>query len=519
MAKLSRRDLIATLAASAGLLATKANANCDVWRDAVGSTRTKSYQCKVNGGQTLTSTFLRVSDVMFDSAGGALLPGELGEVQSLVQGHTLIETPALETFIDLFERHSIPFESNSIYLEYDLRDGRGENWLTSDSVGGVDASRWRTLGTWNELHVDEDLPAFPIPDLLRQAIRNYATDNTGNNGSLGLFKYADREDFRDLDQRKQEYVDLWRRSIDFDYPTYDFRQLDLLDDLDAGSVDGFLPIIFSPNLYGVGCGSAAFGAHYIPPALYVDLMVCRNDGTEVVEVEDLFGSVDLTSRLRAYDPTTPPGAERFGLAPLTLAPGESFLVVQRLLFRARSSSTYVGPEPIVQQPAIYGATHLPKGVVVGGEAIAFEGRSHNALVLASYAGENSCPYLESWCPNAQEWIEHGKILTENDSPGKAGSDTRSFRDVRSRFRLSEREHEDTFLTGAILEVSFANGANKNFTHPEATLNLSLGETVEIEFELPAEVMSQAIRSSLTLTGYYQKFGAERVEALATTLCA
>ncbi|MEO9822876.1 MAG: hypothetical protein ABJF50_00465 [Paracoccaceae bacterium] len=443
----------------------------------------------------------------------------MGEVQSLVQGHKLIETPALKTFIDLFERHSIPFESSSIFLEYDLRDGRGENWLTSDSVGGVDASRWRTLGTWNESLVDEDLPAFPLPDLLREAIRNYATYEGGCSGSPELFKYADREDFRNLDQRKQEYVDLWRRSVNFNYLTYDFRQLDLLNDIDAGSVDGFLPIIFSPNLDCIGCGSAAFGAHYIPPALYVDLMVCRNDGTEAVEVQDLFGSVDFSSRLREYDPATPPGSERFGLAPLILAPGESFLVVQRLLFRTRSGTTYIGSQPIVQQPAIYGATHLPKGVVVGGEAVAFEGRSHNALVLASYAGENSCPYLESWCPSAREWIEHGKILTQCDSLEKAGSETCSFRDVRSRFRLSEREHEDTVLTGATLEVSFADGANKSFTHPNAIHNLSLGESVELEFEISAELLSQAVRSSLTLTGYYQKFGAERVEALATQRCA
>lgn len=518
MPYINRRDLIVSLAACAALVTGRAHASCDVWRDAIGGTKTKSYQCKVKGGQTLTSTFMRLSDLMFDSAGGAPLPGAIGDIQSLVRGHKIVETPALSTFTRLFEAYSIPFEDSSILINYDMRDGESGGSLTSEGDNSIDVSRWRTLGVWNNAYSQEDLPTFPIPEQLRIADNVTPADEYRSYNAAVFLRYAVRDDFLDLERKKRDYIRLWKKKVNSEITNYDFGQLDLFNELDAGSVEGFFPLVFSPKLSILGCGSPAFGSHYVPPALYVDVMVCRNDGTQTVEIEDMFGDVDQVSKLREYNPSTPSGADRFGFAAVKLAPGESFIVVQRLLFRS-PSEVWIGEKKIDQQPAVYGPTHLPKGVVVGGEAVAFEGRSHNALILASYGGENSCPYLESWCPRAQEWIEHGKVLTQCNAAEETGSDTLNFRDLRSRFRLSEREHEDTVLIGAVLNVTYLNGETETFTHQNATVDLSLGECIELKFDLSAEVIAQAKHSSLTLSGYYQKFGTDRVAALATKLAS
>ncbi len=47
MSRLNRRDLIGSLGASAAILANRANAACDVWRDEVAGVPAKSYQCEV----------------------------------------------------------------------------------------------------------------------------------------------------------------------------------------------------------------------------------------------------------------------------------------------------------------------------------------------------------------------------------------------------------------------------------------------------------------------------------------
>lgn len=289
-----------------------------------------------------------------------------------------------------------------------------------------------------------------------------------------------------------------------------FGQLDMLAEIDAGSVDEFMPIMYARNAGFFDC-NVDLGSYYVPPALYVDVMVCRNDGTKDIFIEDFIGSIDSTDKLRVYNPSTPTGNIRFGLNSQKISPGESVLAIQRLLFRA--SSEVKGLDGVMPKGAVYGPTNLPKGVIVDGQMKEFDGRSHNAILLSSYGSELSCPYLESWCSNANEWIEHGKILTRFNSAEKAGSDTRTFNGVRTDFRVSEREHEDTFLTAAELELVLRDGSTRVFVHPESSAHLSFGESKELGFDIPAKVLGEAVSSSLTLRGYYQKFGSARIAAL------
>lgn len=504
MTWMNRRDLVASLAAGTALLASRAEAACDVLRDQIGSVRTKSYHCTTPDGQPLTATFMRLSDVMFDSAGGAQLPGSIGDYQALLRGHRLIDTPALATFTRLFEKHSFAFEPSNVEVAYDLRGDAlsGQEVLWANDLAGP---RWRTLGVWDET-LQIYLPSFPLPDLLRKAVANRSGPYNER-----FLRHAGRSDFENIDQKKKDYAAFWSANIgDLDVPV-GFGNVAMLAEIDAGSVAEFVPLVFSDSVYVGDCDGVTYaGVYFLPPALFVDVAVCRNDGTKPVEIEDFIGAADPTERIRAYDPRTPPEIERFRWDPVSLAPGESALIVQRLLFAGQPKEGALEGVPL--QRAVYGPTHLPKGVMVAGEAVTFDGRSHNAVILASFAGCCCCPYLESWCPRAREWIDHGTVLAECNAPEKAGRDTRLFTGARTRFRLSEREHEDTTLTTATLVLTLEDGRTRRFVHPAADLQLTLGESAVLDFEVPKTVAARATHSALTLEGHYQRFSPARLAA-------
>lgn len=214
MTRMNRRDVLASLAACATLASTPARAACDVWRDTTHGVDTKSYQCNIAEGQTLTTTFMRLSDVMFDSAGGPRLPGRLGNVQDLIRGHRLIDTPALETYAEIFDKHSVAFESYGFNIEYDGRASPASRLnLSNDRFDDIKASRWRTLGYWNDETGGENLPIFPDIDLLNRAL---AVPDNWDNGVLEFVRYANRGDFIDLDNRKEDYI---KNGREITYPT------------------------------------------------------------------------------------------------------------------------------------------------------------------------------------------------------------------------------------------------------------------------------------------------------------
>jgi hypothetical protein len=517
MVRLNRRDLIATLGASAALVAGRAQAACDVWQDTIGDVPTKSYQCRVGADQSLTTTFMRLSDVMFDSAGAAPLPGKMGDFQTLVHGHRLLQTPPLEAFTRLFEAHSFAFEPQNIELDFDLRSAGQSGSRTA--LGPASGARWRTLGVWNDTVFAGGLPMFPLPGELERAMTQAPAAAPRFRSFL---RYATRADFADLDAKIAAYTALWDAIPDSEiFPTH-FANVAMLADIDAGAVPGFVPLLFSDFRIDGCSGAPSGGATFVPPALFVDVAVCRNDSNAPVTIEDIFGAADTTARLRPYDDATPAQEARFGLAPMTLAPGQSVMLVQRLLFGSEPVRLGDAPdgtpgEMIAAGRATFGPTMLPKGVIVDGIAHPFEGRSHNAVILASFANCCSCPYLESWCPRAGEWIEHGKVLQACDGLDRAGSETRRFPEARTRFRLSEREHEETFLTGAVLTLSFADAPDAVFTLPDAVRRLSIGESCELVFDVPDDLAARATGAALRLSGHYEIFTPARLAARAAAL--
>lgn len=515
MAKLTRRALLSSITSSILFAAGPASALvCDVRRSKQGGVSTKSYTCRMAGGQSLTATFIRMSDMVADTIGQQQLPSEY---DALLAGSQLIETPALDTFETLLRQYSYaiePYDGMQMTVDF---DGREDGIKATSTDFPAREKRFRTLGAWDDLEPDS-LPFFPLPDELRRALSAPNEDIAED-----FLRYATQKDFQRLPEKKREYTKLWREQagqIGKEAQLDDLGNLDLMKHIGAWKVQGFLPLYFS-TVYQDDCTSMVYGgAHYVPPALYVDAMVCRNTGTSPLRIDDFFGAADEADGLRPYSPATPPGVRTFGWRSVELAPGESIVAVQRLTFAAFDQDDPQTNSTRSFARAIYGPTQLPKGFVMGGERYPFEGRSHNALIVGSYAGRGSCPYLSSWCDQAQEWVHLGKVITECNSPEREGEDCREFHDLRTRFKLVEREHEQTTLRSVALEIETQDGDVIHLPAPDSVVpesarlpvTLDIGQMVEFAFTLPKNVRpTDVVKTRLRLRGYYQYYLQEDFE--------
>lgn len=512
MVHISRRTLLASISSSVLFAAGPAQAlTCDISRPRQNGISTRSYDCQIGEGQSLSATFVRMSDMVADSIGSRQLPGGY---DAIISGSQPMETKTLGVLEGLIQDYSFAFEPETMRVNFDGReDGAG----VSETAHEVQGARFRTLGVWDNPYPDK-LPFFPLPDELRRAM----SEPTGYRPDSFL-RFANRNDFNELTNKKNEYFQMWRDGSgrldeiaqsnlegDFD----DLGNLNLMKHIDAGAIDGFLPLYYSPMHYSECTGNIHGGAHFAPPALYVDAAVFRNTGTIPLEIEDFFGADDTNTVLRRYSPETPAGETRLHWRPIELAPGESVVAIQRLLFAALPQLDENTQPTRWFQRAIFGPAQLPKGIIMNGESFPFDGRSHNSLIVSSYAGKGSCPYLSSWCDQAKEWVQLGKVLTHCNKPELEGEDSREFLDKRTRFKLVEREHERTTLRFAELEVEMRNG---EIVHLEPAnciwpVILDIGQMIELNFTIPDDLHAKdMIKTRLRLRGYYVNYQEEDVQ--------
>ncbi|WP_419906820.1 hypothetical protein [Hoeflea sp.] len=502
MRAMTRRNLLMSIASSIVFASDAANALvCDVRRARQGNVSTKSYNCVIGEGKSLTATFVRMSDVVTDSIGNQGLPGDF---ESLIGTPRMLETEAFEVLEGLLSRYSIPFEPRQVKISFDGRDEAGQQETVQPN-----SARLRSLGVWDEGTVSE-LPAFPSPSEMRRAFR------LGRNELLlGFLRFARPDDFEGLEQKTSEFLELWRdQGMDnlLDESPDTFGNIKLMAHIGAGSVPEFLPLFFSSVNWA--CDGVFGGPQYVPPALYIDAMVCENTGSEVLEIDDFFGANDLTRNLRTYSPSTPPGEQALGWGNIRLDPGQSVAGVQRLLFGAKDQYDPRQDQFLSFDRAVYGPTQLPKGVVIGGQGFAFDGRSHNALIVASYSEEGSCPYLLFWCEDAKEWVSVGKVIVGRTRPELAGEESYGLEGPRTRFRLVEREYERTHVMSLALELELDDGATMKLDTPvfagdgqvDLPIVLEIGQSIEFSFELPEGIEKEnLVKTNLTIGGHYEGY--------------
>lgn len=499
MPRVNRRDILASLSSSFVLASSPAAALvCDVHRAREGGISTKSYSCQLDDNRSLTTTFMRVNDVLADSAGRSVFADDLQDLDSIIAGTHIVENDTLRAFNALMEDFSTPFFANRVSVRFDGRDDQIRQDFTGSYLG---STRLRTLDTWDDAAFGQ-YPFFPLPAELERAFVDPSESNR-----FEFLRFATPRDFEDFEQKTEQYLSYWQREGGQTIGQELFGNLRMLEHIRAGSVDNFLPLFFASSSMVTCGGEPAGGAYYAHPPLLVDFMVCRNDGDAAIRIDDFVGANDPSSQLRVYNPTTPPDMDAFGWRPVELQPGESVIAVQRLLFSQRNGYAQYLEDPTIANRAVFGATQLPKGVVIAGEAFSFDGRSHNSMIaLSSDREEACCPFLMAWCELAQEWVTIGKVLTRCIGAELEGKDTRQFAGLQTRFKITEREHERTFLNRLSLTLNLQNGTRIDLPNPTLNLALDIGQSHEATFEIPKNLCpTHVVSSTLTLEGYYEKY--------------
>lgn len=234
MPRVNRRDILRTFTSLAALAATPAQALvCEVNRPRYGDISTRSYNCRLGEGKDLTTTFMRISDILADSSGrdGGVLPEDLRSYEDMVSSTHLIENPTLAVFQDLMNRYSYSFSTHTMSVDFDGR-GSSDGTSLSQYFGVPYQERFRTLGYWDEANY-AFFPFFPLPDLLRQTFQNSDFQRQG------FLRFAESSDFIDFEVKLADYLSLWQTETDEEHD----RQLRSYTSKSLGPVDIHLDAI------------------------------------------------------------------------------------------------------------------------------------------------------------------------------------------------------------------------------------------------------------------------------------
>ncbi|MEO0866657.1 MAG: hypothetical protein AAFY39_19230 [Pseudomonadota bacterium] len=221
-------------------------------------------------------------------------------------------------------------------------------------------------------------------------------------------------------------------------------------------------------------------------------------------IDDILGEVDRRTALRRYSTAKATGLEPLCQGPIQLDPGQSVLLVQRLLFRALHEKL---PD-VDAVGAVYGQTALPTGVVSGGQVTPFDGRSHNALILSSYLPQTCCPFLDYWCREREEWVSLGNVIGGAEGPDKARTDTLEVNGWVGHIRLTEQEAETSCIQNVQATLALATGEEITLTPKDAHFPCLIDflQRRGFAFDLPDGIdPADVVRTRIAITGYYAKF--------------
>jgi hypothetical protein len=202
---------------------------------------------------------------------------------------------------------------------------------------------------------------------------------------------------------------------------------------------------------------------YNARAIELEAILVENASDESMVIDGVLGSRSSQEGLRQAGGS--PSADTIAAqVATTLAPRKRLLVPIAIRFPAPTDDSLMQPAddtPAIQRklgtmgftgnvgglrrlPAkdfVFGPEIKPTGLQVGGRKIEFVRRTANFLDLTASAEIGSCPYLLSWSDDDEEWMEHGKVLHEGLGPEHEYTETITFSDFRSHYRLEEREAE------------------------------------------------------------------------------
>lgn len=165
------------------------------------------------------------------------------------------------------------------------------------------------------------------------------------------------------------------------------------------------------------------------------------------------------------------------------------------------------------------------GLTIGSETIAFDATPPNVIHITASTETGSCPILYAWDAPTAAWIRHGKVLHQAQTRIREASETVRFDGLVHRFRIAEEEFERATIRQVSLQLELNDGRTLTL-QPEPqpagraaqqaadlVAELYANDEVEITFALPADLdAAQVIRSSFTVSGYYDRYAELLVRA-------
>jgi hypothetical protein len=549
-----------------------------------GSARVKNYVCKLGNA---AQPQLRIEfDRLSEAAAGNLLQGEpYPELERVFGKPRVLENAVQAEAKHLFDKFGTKSREESCF-RFTVNVGSGGRDYDQKDDSKVPCGK-RTLWylTFPD-RLDYTTIQMPLPDEQKYLQehndwpRGYnffykkCSDGTSLIGCTVIWRPARLADVRDYEKNREAY----EKMLNPDPPPEPVAEASdpALKDLEErtksteryftlaeylgrdGWQDEFLTITGEPS--DGGCGDFGFELHI--RQLELEVAFVENVSKEVVSLDGLIGAAVSEIGLRKSQQTRLPlSAGTIGIAPVTLAPGQTLAVPLRISFvpaaslgklfkdQAAARATYNriqatprgtvirqksqgsgGPPPLRKVRESFGPPTVPaaasfffgpeltlRGLVLNGQRLEFENAARNFMRLTAGEGYGSCPYLYAW--DGVAWVRRGKVIHDANSKEKEASQHISFSGLISKFRLREEELEVSHINRARLALDLADGRRIEL-HPDAVALVEADglyatiwawETLEFEFRVPPDLTPEAVaRSTLEITGYYQPYSSMRV---------
>lgn len=487
-------------------------------------TRLRDYYCRGTSGQRVRVRFHRVSDFV----ASAMLEGHLPPTLEPILGQPrLIRNNVYEEFKTLMDR----FGGRHKWLDCEKYtviaagggDGLATNYKCYDELGNTPPMR-RTLGGW---HGGNDPYVFPAAGDLKSLELRGTVPSSYNSRWVTpeygepykqIWRYVERSDLTDYKAKLRAFNRYYDAAAnEAREPKMDSNYLAMLEYIARDGVPKKFMVIYGSHHGIADCQGypARWVLVYTERAMLADLAIIENVSDRPLSIGQLAGAKARSLQLRPVSHSVRlrgEAAEDLALDSIRLEPGQKALLFQRLAYTVPK-----GSDGGFKLPAyVYGPEVLLKRLVIDGEEFDLEGASANYVELTAGVGGGSCPFLYAWREKVKDWVNYGKMLDKAKGLEREQSERKSFEGFVSRFRIAEEEAELAHLDKVSLKVELKSGYTlmlkpdvaKLRNTDKKRLRLYYGERVEINFTLPQGWRAQDVaRSTITLTGYYERYSA------------
>ncbi len=479
--------------------------------------RLRDYLCQTQSNQSVRVRFHRVTDFV---AHGILAGNLPTGFKTLFGKPKLIKNDVYAEYDKLMKKFGEYTQGFGCETYTVIAAGKGQGMKGDNKCTGTSAIR-RSIGGW---YKSLEYSVFPAADDLRSLEYNarvpkaYKSKTVTEYGqrTKKIWRYTKRRDFKNFKKKLVAYNKLITALKKSREGSMGNKYFSMLDYITRKGVPRKFMVIYGNAEPEAGCTGypARWVLYYTERAMLVDIAVIENTSTDVINIKRLLGAKGKKTKLRSLSKSTAlrkKQALSLGAGELTLHPGEKALLFQRMAFIVDDDQQAGFKLP----GYVYGPEVLLKGLEVNGERLDLEGQSSNFVSLTTGDEGGSCPYLHVWSSELNDYINTGKMLDKAKGAGLEQSDQRRFDGFKSRFRIHEREPELAHIDQASLMIELKSGKTQILkpdvedlaTLDQKRLKLGYGEYVDLRFVLPAGIKKEQVaHSTITLTGYYERYG-------------